>query len=199
MASGLLVLALGSVAMMSSTTESAYKTASAALQIEQNLHRALQRTANELATTGPGYLNPPNPAQGLAFSQLDFQRVTGNNGAAATLGSMDRIAMELAEGELDDGIDNDGDGLVDEQSLVMRTNVGTADEKRIVLCNHVLEFLEGENENGADDNGNLLADEPGFHFVRTGDVLTLRLSAAGFDHMGFMITRTAEVVVRMRN
>jgi hypothetical protein len=199
LASGLLVTALGAVAMMSTKTEDAYQTASAALRIEQNLHRALHRAASELTTTGSDHLTPPNPAEAIAFQTIDFQSVVGNNGGLPALGSLSRLAMEISEGEIDDGVDNDFDGLVDEQEFVFRTGVGTGAEKRVVLCHDILEFTEGELEDGADNNGNLLADEPGFHFVRTGDVLTLRLSAAGFDHNGMRITRTAELVVRMRN
>ncbi|MFT4539931.1 MAG: hypothetical protein ACI841_004758 [Planctomycetota bacterium] len=199
MASGLMATALGAVAMMSSKTEDAYQTASAALRIEQNLHGGLQRAAMELTTTGTDHLNPPNPVEGIAFSTLDFQRVIGNTGGVPDLGSLDRLALELADGEVDDGLDNDSDGLIDEQELVFRTNVGTADEKRVVLCNHVLEYIEGEMPDGADNNGNLLEDEGGFHFVRSGNILTLRLSAGGFDHTGHLIVRTSELSVRMRN
>ena len=82
LASGLLATALGAVAMMSSTTENAYQTASAAMKVEQNLHRALQRAASQLSTTGEQHLFPPSLPEGITFSWLAYQSVEGTNAGA---------------------------------------------------------------------------------------------------------------------
>ena len=199
LASGLMASALGTVALMSSSTEKAYLAASAVMQVEQRLHQALQRARSELAASGPAYLSPPNLAEGIAFDQISFRRVEGHDGLNPLAGELESLTLELAEGELDDGIDNNGDGLIDERVLLLRTATGTGAEKRVILCHQVREYFEGESPDGEDDNGNQLIDEPGFHIVRDGSLLTLRLSISGRDEQGRVIVRSGEVVVAMKN
>ena len=49
---GLLGIVLGSAAMVSRTGGAAHRTATAVQALEQNLHRALERAADEIAATG---------------------------------------------------------------------------------------------------------------------------------------------------
>src|SRR5262249_41383601 len=97
------------------------------------------------------------------------------------------------------GVDDDGDGLVDERNLVMTRNVGTANEVSIVLCHDVARWYPGEISNVADDNGNGVVDESGFNVQRTGDLLTIRLCIEQPTAGGQKISATAETGVVLRN
>ena len=144
------------------------------------------------------YLDP-DPIQGLPYQGLEYQVVTGYTGTTPDLSSTRQIVAEAEAGDAPDGIDNDGDGLIDERALVFIRDVGLATQRRIVLCKGVLEYLEGETFNGADDNLNGLEDEPGFHLERNGDVITIRLSVGKQGPGGVTLVRTAELDVRLRN
>jgi hypothetical protein len=64
-------------------------------------------------------------------------------------------------GELDDGLDNNDNGMIDECRLVLLPDVlGGGPE--IGLAGYVTRFAEGELANGIDDNGDGDVDEPGF-------------------------------------
>ena len=194
----ILGLALSSAAIVSKTGNDAHRASTAVQAVEQTLQSALERAAAELATTGADHLEP-DPVEGLAYDDVEFQAVVGQTDGEPDLGDTSQLVMELDNGEFDDGVDNDGDGLVDERRLVLVRDVGGADEQRVVLCRGVLEYLEGEDGNGVDDNDNGLVDEPGFHLERDGDVLTLRLSIAEMGPQGTLLVRTAELDTRMRN
>ncbi|MFT5049295.1 MAG: prepilin-type N-terminal cleavage/methylation domain-containing protein [Chlamydiales bacterium] len=194
----LLGLVLGSAAMVSRTAGSAERTSAANHRLEQNLHRALERAADEIAATGVDHLTP-DPIEGLAYDDLEYQPVIGFTGVTPDLGPACQLLVRIEGGEVQDGNDNDGDGLVDERDLILVQDVGGADEREVVLCHGVLEYLEGETFDGADENGNDLEDEPGFHIERNGEVITLRLSLGGQGLNGQVLIRTAELDVRMRN
>lgn len=191
-------VALASAAMVSNTGSSAHRATASIQRLEQNLHRALERAAWELAATGGDHLEP-NPVDGLAYDDLEFQAVIGFTGTNPDLGPTSQLVAELEAGEVQDGIDNDGDGLVDERNLVLVRDVDGPNEQRVVICHGVLEFLEGETFDGTDENGNGLEDEPGFHLERNGNVITIRLSLGSQDPDGRVFVRTAELDTRMRN
>ena len=112
----------------------------------------------------------------------------------------ERLTFEYEPGELDDGLDNDGDGLVDEGRLIRYVDYLLPTERRIVLCSGVAEFLEGEEGgNLADDNGNGLVDEPGLGFDIDGGTLNVRMSVAGTGPTGTEIVRTRVASVFLRN
>jgi len=197
LAMGILGLALALAGMVTRTGNSAYRAAEAGRKLEQNLHRALDRAVTELEATGTDYLDP-TPAEGLAYNRLEYQHLL-LQGANAVPGPTSRLSFEYETGEINDGIDNNGNGLVDEGILVLVRNVGLTSQQRVVLCHNVRELLEGEIANGTDDNGNLLDDEPGFFIQRAGSVVTIRLSVEGIGADGTVLVRTAESSARMRN
>jgi prepilin-type N-terminal cleavage/methylation domain-containing protein len=140
---------------------------------------ALERIVRELRDSGPSTFSTL-PAAPLGASSLTFQRAIGYAGGAVVYGPQERIAWRLSPGEVDDGADDDGDGLVDEGQVVFIRNPGTAEEQAVVLCDGVAEYGEGETANGLDDNLNGLIDERGLSFDldATGKVLTVRLTLA---------------------
>jgi len=194
----LLGVALTSAAMVSKTGGDAHQTTTAIQGLEQNLHRALERAASEIALSGVDHLTP-DPLEGLAYDDIEFQAVVGFTGAVPDLGPVSQLVTQLETGEVLDDADNDGDGLVDERDLLLIQDVYGGDRRQVVLCHGVLEYLEGETFDGADENGNLLEDEPGFHIERNGNVLTLRLSLGSQAPNGQILIRTAELDTRMHN
>lgn len=113
--------------------------------------------------------------------------------------SSSRVELRYEAGELDDGIDNDGDELIDECEAVLVQDENGPEERTIVLAHEVRELLEGELPNGADDNANGLVDERGLCIERTGDDLALRLTLEARDREGRLVTRTLETSVYPRN
>jgi len=167
-------------------------------KVEDELRRGLNRTAAELIAVRSGTLDPTLETD-FGMDEIVFTSVIGVGPGGPTYGNATRIGLDLADGEADDGVDNDGDGLVDERCLVLQRNFGLAGERRVVLCRSVREFLDGETENGVDDNGNDVVDERGFSVHRRGNVLDIRLTIEQADKDGRPITRTVETTVRMRN
>ena len=114
-----------------------------------------------------------------------------------------RLAFEYAPRVSNDGADNNSNGLVDEGRLVLTLDVGTPEERSVVLTNWVPELLEGELPNGIDDNQNGLVDERGFCIQRVadaaGDALLVRLSLQRRDANRRPLTKTIQARVRVRN
>lgn len=164
--------------------------------LETRARRALDRAVFELLAVGSSEL-APNPTGSFGTDALEYRQAVGLDGTAPVWGELRALALEPAEGELDDGVDNDGNGLVDDGELVLIRDVGGADQ-RIVLCRGVRELAEGEAPNGADDNGNGVIDEAGFNVHRVGNVLFVRLSLEEAVPTGSVV-RTLETSIRIRN
>ncbi|MEE8469357.1 MAG: hypothetical protein V3T22_12930, partial [Planctomycetota bacterium] len=122
LAMGVLGLALGLAGMITRTGSSAYRSAEAGRQLEQNLHRALDRVITELEATGSDFLHPI-PTEGLAHNWIEYQHPI-LQGSDVLPGPTSRLALEYETGEINDGIDNNGNGLVDEGVLVLVRDVG---------------------------------------------------------------------------
>jgi hypothetical protein len=157
----------------------------------------LERISTALETAGNGVLLQALPD--LAASTLNFQEPSGFAGGAVQWGPATRIALELEPGELDDGLDNDGDGFADEGRVVWTENPGLPTERRVVLGNGVSEYLQGETANAADDNGNGLLDERGLSFAAENEVLTVRLTCQRLDAGGRIMTKTVQTSVHLQN
>lgn len=174
----------------------AFKAAQDVSDLETRARRALDRAVFELLSCGASELSP-NPTGSFGTKTLEFRQATGVAGNAPTFGAPLSLGFEFARGELDDDLDNDGNGLIDDGVLVLTRDVGGT-EKRVVLCSGVREYLEGEVGDGDDDNGNGLTDEAGFNVHRVGDVLFVRLSLEEPVDTGSVV-RTLETSVRLRN
>jgi len=166
--------------------------------IEGLARRMLDRMASELVGAVADSLDP-NPAAPYGSSSLTFQRIGAYAGGALQWGELVTFAVALDDGELDDGTDNDGDGLVDELKLVMTRKEEGAEATSSVLVHGVRELLEGETANGLDDNDNGLKDEAGLSFEREGGRLVVRLSLEQHSREGGALVRTLQTSVRLRN
>jgi len=191
--------ALGAILYVLDSTSRAFQTGSLLARMDAEADLALQRACDALRGADPAWLTPPDPAG--SEQQLDFQSTVGLQDDGTPIpGVVQRLAFEYDDLEADDGIDNDGDGLVDEGRLVYVVDVGGANQRR-VLARDVAEAPPGEVlGNGLDDDDNDVADDRGFSFVLTDSTLTLRLTLERVDHAtNGTLVQTYERTVALRN
>lgn len=165
--------------------------------------RAMQRITSELYFAGASTLvpdlTPPLVGPDPGNSAVTFRCGDDYQAGALQWGAFRSLTWERAANDPDNGIDDDGDGLIDEGEVVLRRNVGAADEQRVVLVRDVPELLEGEASNALDDNGNGLFDEPGFCLSRDGNVVEISLTLQRPGRGGRPVIRTRTTSVLLRN
>jgi prepilin-type N-terminal cleavage/methylation domain-containing protein len=192
-----LSLALLAIGMISTTGMGVFKTTALNTGLDSDALRAVDRISSELARADSNSLVPPTPNDGT--SELLFQEVVGVEDGEPTWGLVQEVLFEYEAGELDDGVDNNHNGLVDEGVVVLRRDVGGPDERRVVLCQGVRELFEGEQSNGLDDNGNGLVDEQGFCLQWVDGVLRVQISVEEAGSGGEHVVRSLQTSVRTRN
>jgi len=126
-------------------------------------------------------------------SSVTFRVRNGIASGAVTWGAETTIAWESDPGDARDGVDNDGDGLVDEGQVVMTDD----DRGTVVLVRNVPEFLDGETADNSDENGNGLIDEQGLSFELDGRRLQIRLTLSKVGADGELVTRSVETSLRL--
>jgi prepilin-type N-terminal cleavage/methylation domain-containing protein len=188
---------LGSLLLVINAGSKAARTGMARQSTEGLARRCVDRMASELVSSASGTLSP-DPVAPWGTSALTFQRIEGYTAGAIDWGTPVRLSLELDVGELDDGVDNNGNGLVDERRLVYTIDPGGAEEST-TWAHGVRELLEGESPNALDDNGNGLKDEAGLSFQRVGGRLLIRLSLQENDGQGNVLVHTVTTTVRLRN
>ena len=194
----LMAMLLGAAGIVMNTGSGAYHQGMASATLESHSRRGIDRVAEQFSDAGRDGLNPM-PMAPLGSAQLDFRRSTGGLNGVIQWGPTRRIQFQYDVAEVDDGVDNDNDGLVDEGRVVLVENLGLANETTQVLCPGVAEFLQGELANGLDDNGNGLVDEGGLSFQMNGEALVIRMTLQDFDNEGTLINNTVETSVWIRN
>lgn len=178
----------------------AFDTTSSLITVEGRARQVGDRVADLLDTAGADTLDPPLVAPPLSTASVDFQRPTGYAAGNLVWGNPERIRREPAPEDPDDGVDNDGDGLVDEGILVWIEEPGTADERRHVLGSGVAESLEGEIPgNGLDDNGNGLIDEGGFALTIEEGLLTFWITVERRVAGSLVLRRTVRRAIALDN
>jgi hypothetical protein len=127
--------------------------------------------------------------------------VEGFGAGGLMLGPLRSIRLDYTQGEIDDGVDNNSNGLVDECRVVLVPDVGGAPGQAIGLAGFVREYLEGETQDDADENGNDLMDERGlcFDYDDVTQVLTISVTLERLTSQGTRVTGTAVTSVRLRN
>ena len=193
-------LVLGMVGLATLSGQEAYKTGMNLTQLENQARRTVDRIANELLEAGAQWI-APQPLPPLGGDTVNYRRNEGFAGGNIVWSTNRSIQFQYAQGELDDGIDNNGNGLVDEGVVVLIRDVGGANQQTVTLTRWVAELLEGELPNGADDNGNGLRDEEGlsFEYDAVEQRLTVRLTLQRPDVEGRIATSTVQTSVRVRN
>jgi hypothetical protein len=133
--------------------------------------------------------------------QADYRRAVGYAGGALQVGPLRSIRLVYAPGEIDDGIDNNSNGLRDECRVEILPDVAGAPAQMVGLGGYVREYLQGETQNDADENGNGLSDERGlcFTYDAISQVMTIRVTIERVTSEGRILTNSAETSVRLRN
>lgn len=163
-------------------------------------NRAMTRIVERLRQTSMGTVAPLLATAPFSTPVISIERVTGYANQAPLLANREVIRFVYTAQDPDDGIDNDGDGVIDEGRVILIQDAGLATQKIIVLAENVREALAGEIlGNGVDDNGNGLIDERGFCINHGDGQITVRLSLEGVTHDGVVITRTLERSIRVVN
>ncbi len=160
-------------------------------------HKVLDRISDEFVEAELTTITPALP--GVGASTITY-RVPGSlAGSVITWSGNRTIAFQTDAGEFDDGIDNNGDGRIDEGVVLFTIDAGLATQKQVTLCHDVRSLLGGELSNLGDDNGNLMVDERGLVFELTANVLTIRLTLEDIDEDGNTLSKTVQTSVRIRN
>lgn len=166
--------------------------------LEQRVARALDIAVDEFATAGSSALSPTCAAP-LGSDRLTYRRPTGIVGGAIAWDTASSLVFEYGGDDTNNGIDDDGDGWIDEGRIVLVRNVGLASQTRTIIAVDVPELATTELANGLDDNGDGLIDEKGLSFRLTGRTLRITLAIVGVDRRGRRIASSQTISSELRN
>ena len=199
---GILVAVLAALGLALERGMGLFRVRTATSDVETRAARALERMVRELRCAASGTVtdvSTPLGAPKFWAASLDYRPAEGWKDDALELGEPCRLELALAPGELDNGLDDNGDGLADERVVRLVEDAGGPGQRSTVLATNVSALLDGEVLNGLDDNGNGLVDEAGLCFDQEANLLTLRLSVEGRGPGGESIVRTFEDSLVLRN
>lgn len=197
LASSLSLVIFGALVRTTSRAQGLFAWIQVQSDLESDMARAMQRVDSELRMASVTSLAPdlttPVGADRVWGSDLTF---TGTNAAGQL--ETKRLTWQMDADELLNGIDDDGDGLVDEGRIVFLREEGSPDQSSSVLISGVPNLQDGETNDGTDENGNQMIDESGFAVSVEGSVVTLQLTAQR-RCSGETLTRMQELQIRLRN
>jgi hypothetical protein len=200
LASTLLMVFTGGALLMASTSSKAFGTGATSSDLNSRTRRTVAEVCDLLRLSNAEGVWPPGVEAPDSTPLLEFQRSRGYQAGGIDWDTAERLVLEYDPRDPNDGLDNDGDGLIDEGQLVWIDDFGQPDQLRRILCHDVAEFLEGEDSgNLADDNGNGLQDERGFCVDFDGSVATVHLTLESVDPGGFTLQTTIQRTVAFRN
>jgi hypothetical protein len=194
----ILLLMFGAVGLASIHSQRAFQAANTQDGLQIRARRSLDRIADEVEMAGASGL-VPLPTLPFGSSTISFATPTGIIGGVVQWGDTTRIQFQYSATDPKDGVDNDGNGMIDDGQVVLTRHLGLANQQSVVLVHGVTEYMDGENANAADDNANGLIDEKGLSFDIQGKTLTIRLTLGNKDARGTLNERTVETSVRLRN
>ena len=193
----LMALVMTAVVSTGSSMNHAYSTAEAVSSGEARARRAIERVVDILEMVDRDSLTPRAMAP-LSNSTIDFIPGEGLAGSGVKWGNTGRIELRRNPADPDDGVDNDGNGIVDDGRVVWVRDLGLSTMKELVLCTQVSEFLEGEEPDGLDQNENGLIDERGFCIEVDGNRLVVRLTVEIRGPQGMRVLRTLTRTIALR-
>lgn len=197
-AAALLTVALGSLALMGTSSAGALSEGASQADLDAHLRRTVARIGEELLPSGLAVVLPAAfPPRGC--SDLAYRKSGGPVNGRNTWAETRRFAFAYERGEIDDGLDNNQNGLVDEGVVEWTIGAGLPGEQTVTLCHGVRELDWREEDNDLDDDGDGLVDERGFAFQRSGSVLRVSLTLERFDAQRRSIVRSLETTVQPRN
>ena len=193
----LFLVVVASLAIVARGSDQLYETEAVGSHLEGQAAVALDQIVRELRIAGFDTLIPDPGAVGT--SSIEYRQAIDIEAGEVTWTAPRRLEFQYETGEVDDGVDNNGNGLIDEGRVVLTTDVDGPEEWTRVITRWVPEFFEGEVPNNLDDNGNLLVDEQGFVLERVGESLVVRLMLQRRTRDGRLLTRRSQTSVRPRN
>jgi hypothetical protein len=199
LATTLLTFLVGGAASLLGTSAGLFEEASAISTHDQATSRAMQRVVRLLVDAGVSTLQPAELTTEMGASSLVFRASTGFAEGELQWGELQRLALEEDPRDPANGVDDDGDGVVDERRLTWTRDVGGMSERSVTLCADVAVLFEGEEDNGVDDNGNGVVDEAGFGARLDGRRLWIGLTRASSSSRGNALFHTEAVTLRLRN
>lgn len=196
----ILVAVVGVPGMILSSSSRAFGTSTSTTDLDLSARRALDRIAERLTASGLSGLVEPDPAiPGVPLTSVTFRPLLGLNVDEPIWGPEERIELQMAPGEVLNGQDSNGNGLVDDGRIVWfpdASNTGRA----VVLCTGVARTLPGETlGNGMDDNGNGLVDERGLVILFEAGRVELILAVERRDTQGRVYQQVVTRSVALRN
>ncbi len=195
---GILALILGAFSTSLMRASGSARTGMSAGELQARTQRIVDRIAQELlAAENASFF--PRPQAPASSGLLEYRRLEGFAGGAPQFGPLRRIARAVSPNDPVNGLDDDGNGVVDDGRVVWVDDVGQPDERTFVWTSWVAPLAAGEQASGADDNANGLIDEAGLSFSFQGDVLTIQLTLQRPDGEGRILTATATTSVTSRN
>ncbi|MCP3917442.1 MAG: hypothetical protein GY711_17995 [bacterium] len=199
LAAMLLATLMGLTITVGTSSRRAYRSGTLSTSLQGRMSFVANRITTELMAASTDSIQAVSTAPQWDPT-ITFERIESvDTATGAVTWTTDRIGVEYATGETNDGTDENENGLIDDCVVVLVRDVGTANEQRVVLCTGVGEYLEGEAFNGADDNGNVLRDEQGLCFERRGDALVVRISLQGMTDTDELMELTHETSIWVRN
>lgn len=199
-AAGIMTLVLGGSLRLMTVTSNVYNESSVRSAATVTANRAVQEIAHLLLGAAPGSISGPVNYPGSWSDQITFDELEGVNAqSGAATWKTCRITFQYAPGELNNGKDDDKNGLIDDGEVELITDYGGPWASTIQLFRNVREYAAGETPNGADDNGNGLIDEKGLSFQRVGNSIVVRLTIGVPDGKGHVSIQTAQTTVSLRN
>ena len=196
----ILAVFLSGVLMAMTAGSRAMQTGAIVTTVESSAREALEEICGHIETAALSSTSVIGIEAPASTSTLEYRRVLGYAGGAAILSNPERVEFQYSPTDPDDGLDNDGNGLVDEGRVVWTEDLGMASERSVVICSQVQEFQEGEIPgNGVDDNGNGLTDEAGLCFSNDGRRIIVRLTVAkAAPSLGLMARGAVQKVIVVR-
>ncbi len=198
----ILGVALGGPLMFFRSAERMRSTVTTRTELQAMVRQTMDRIAGRLEGSSIGVIPQSALGPGLWSQVIDFQVASGWNAAASTVTwqAPERMALLPSPEDPNDGIDNDTDGLIDEHVVTWITDVGSANERTLVIRRDVPERLAGEIAgNAVDENGNGLVNEAGLCFEFDVDHVVIRLSLQGRDNSNATIEHSEERRIAFRN
>jgi len=200
LALSILGLLLGMPLLLMRSADQLQDSRTAIAELEQRARRALDAIAERLESSGTTAIPQWGGGPGVGVSVVDFQVAAGWTAGAPTWAPAERLQLADDPADPDDGLDNDGDGLVDEKRILWIRDAGLPTQSIRVLCTGVQDTLAGELPgNGLDDNGNGLVDEPGLSFAFDDDRVIVRLGLEKRDGSGRRQVHVGQRTVTFRN
>ena len=196
---------LGAIGITVMAGSRSYEEGVARADVDGQARRLVSRIAEEFLTASRATLDDGAPpwsggTEDEGDVEYRYRQVQGGAGGVAQLSPQRRVRLDYAQGEIDDGADNNGNGLVDECRILLTLDTGTVTE--IAIGGFVREFLEDEDGgNDADDNFNGLDDERGLCMTFDPDTNTVmvRWTIERLTSQGRLVTSTAETSVLIRH